>query len=171
MIILEHISLSAALLHEIKHPIWTLQAAVTDIQVVSHGFLTCGGDGSVKLIQLRDCTRSTWKSWSPGPSKLTQPFYSMNSAETRNSRNKPAAQGWCQLLLHLNMVINLIWLVHQCSLSWPFLSKLLTIIALKGLKKIKNQTLVNYHKEAKENYKSYYSVIYAIVSSDKSFCR
>ncbi|XP_042756917.1 uncharacterized protein LOC111876767 isoform X1 [Lactuca sativa] len=32
----------------------TLQAAVTDIQVVSNGFLSCGGDGSVKLVQLRD---------------------------------------------------------------------------------------------------------------------
>nr|XP_015888746.2 uncharacterized protein LOC107423659 isoform X2 [Ziziphus jujuba var. spinosa] len=31
-----------------------VQAAVTDIQVVSHGFLTCGGDGTVKLIQLKD---------------------------------------------------------------------------------------------------------------------
>ncbi|MFS8022244.1 putative transcription factor WD40-like family [Helianthus anomalus] len=29
-------------------------AAVTDIQVVSNGFLSCGGDGSVKLVQLRD---------------------------------------------------------------------------------------------------------------------
>lgn len=36
-----------------------LQAAVTDIQVVSHGFLTCGGDGSVKLIELRDSMQST----------------------------------------------------------------------------------------------------------------
>ncbi|XP_062091370.1 uncharacterized protein LOC133797478 [Humulus lupulus] len=31
-----------------------VRAAVTDIQVVSHGFLTCGGDGSVKLIELKD---------------------------------------------------------------------------------------------------------------------
>ncbi|KAJ4728093.1 Transducin family protein/WD-40 repeat protein [Melia azedarach] len=31
-----------------------IRAAVTDIQVVSHGFLTCGGDGSVKLVQLKD---------------------------------------------------------------------------------------------------------------------
>ncbi|WCJ22439.1 transducin family protein / WD-40 repeat family protein [Euphorbia peplus] len=31
-----------------------VRPAVTDIQVVSHGFLTCGGDGSVKLIQLQD---------------------------------------------------------------------------------------------------------------------
>ncbi|WOK91366.1 hypothetical protein Cni_G00057 [Canna indica] len=30
-----------------------VRAAVTDIQVFSHGFLTCGGDGSVKLIQLK----------------------------------------------------------------------------------------------------------------------
>ncbi|CDP08656.1 unnamed protein product [Coffea canephora] len=30
------------------------RAAVTDIQVVSHGFLTCGGDGTVKLIKLKD---------------------------------------------------------------------------------------------------------------------
>lgn len=31
-----------------------VRAAVTDIQVISNGFLTCGGDGSVKLIQLKD---------------------------------------------------------------------------------------------------------------------
>ncbi|XP_021635931.2 uncharacterized protein LOC110632123 isoform X2 [Hevea brasiliensis] len=31
-----------------------VRAAVTDIQVVSHGFLTCGGDGLVKLVQLKD---------------------------------------------------------------------------------------------------------------------
>ncbi|XP_065860150.1 uncharacterized protein [Euphorbia lathyris] len=31
-----------------------VRPAVTDIQVLSHGFLTCGGDGSVKLIQLQD---------------------------------------------------------------------------------------------------------------------
>ncbi|PON42363.1 WD repeat containing protein [Parasponia andersonii] len=31
-----------------------VRAAVTDIQTVSHGFLTCGGDGSVKLIELKD---------------------------------------------------------------------------------------------------------------------
>ncbi|KAD7117001.1 hypothetical protein E3N88_04269 [Mikania micrantha] len=31
-----------------------VRAAVTDIQVVSNGFLSCGGDGSVKLVQLRD---------------------------------------------------------------------------------------------------------------------
>ncbi|XP_034708565.1 uncharacterized protein LOC117931671 isoform X3 [Vitis riparia] len=36
-----------------------VRAAVTDIQVVSHGFLTCGGDGSVKLIELRDSMQST----------------------------------------------------------------------------------------------------------------
>ncbi|XP_072962625.1 uncharacterized protein [Typha angustifolia] len=30
-----------------------VRAAVTDIQVLSHGFLTCGGDGSVKLIELQ----------------------------------------------------------------------------------------------------------------------
>ncbi|XP_068645001.1 uncharacterized protein [Aristolochia californica] len=30
-----------------------VRAAVTDIQVLSHGFLTCGGDGTVKLTQLR----------------------------------------------------------------------------------------------------------------------
>ncbi|KAJ4797154.1 transducin family protein / WD-40 repeat family protein [Rhynchospora pubera] len=30
-----------------------VRAAVTDIQVMSHGFLTCGGDGSVKLVQLK----------------------------------------------------------------------------------------------------------------------
>uniref|UniRef100_A0A7N0UFW7 Uncharacterized protein n=1 Tax=Kalanchoe fedtschenkoi TaxID=63787 RepID=A0A7N0UFW7_KALFE len=31
-----------------------VQAAVTDIHVVTHGFLTCGGDGSVKFTQLKD---------------------------------------------------------------------------------------------------------------------
>ncbi|KAL5540048.1 hypothetical protein UlMin_042821 [Ulmus minor] len=31
-----------------------VRAAVTDIQVVTHGFLTCGGDGSVKFIGLND---------------------------------------------------------------------------------------------------------------------
>lgn len=30
-----------------------VRAAVTDIQVLSHGFLTCGGDGSVKLVELK----------------------------------------------------------------------------------------------------------------------
>ncbi|XP_009410819.2 uncharacterized protein LOC103992724 isoform X1 [Musa acuminata AAA Group] len=30
-----------------------VRAAVTDIQVLSNGFLTCGGDGSVKLVQLK----------------------------------------------------------------------------------------------------------------------
>lgn len=30
------------------------RAAVTDIRVVSRGFLTCGGDGTVKLVMLRD---------------------------------------------------------------------------------------------------------------------
>lgn len=30
-----------------------VQAAVTDIQVIPNGFLTCGGDGSVKLLQLK----------------------------------------------------------------------------------------------------------------------
>ena len=35
------------------------QAAVTDIQVVSHGFLSCGGDGSVKLVQLNDYRHGT----------------------------------------------------------------------------------------------------------------
>ncbi|GKC36247.1 ulp1 protease family, C-terminal catalytic domain-containing protein [Tanacetum coccineum] len=29
-------------------------ADVTDIQVVSNGFLSCGGDGTIKLVQLRD---------------------------------------------------------------------------------------------------------------------
>jgi hypothetical protein len=29
------------------------QAAVTDIQVFSHGFLSCGGDGTVKMVELR----------------------------------------------------------------------------------------------------------------------
>ncbi|XP_057454842.1 uncharacterized protein LOC130746287 isoform X2 [Lotus japonicus] len=29
-----------------------VRAAVTDIQVVPHGFLTCGGDGTVKLVRL-----------------------------------------------------------------------------------------------------------------------
>ncbi|XP_057981006.1 uncharacterized protein LOC131166445 isoform X2 [Malania oleifera] len=36
-----------------------VRAAVTDIQVVSHGFLTCGGDGSVKLVQLKDYLQGT----------------------------------------------------------------------------------------------------------------
>ncbi|XP_038683880.1 uncharacterized protein LOC119984139 isoform X2 [Tripterygium wilfordii] len=31
-----------------------VRAAVTDIQVVSNGFLTCGGDGSVRLVQLEN---------------------------------------------------------------------------------------------------------------------
>lgn len=31
-----------------------VQAGVTDIQIVSHGFLTCGGDGTVKLVMLND---------------------------------------------------------------------------------------------------------------------
>ncbi|XVE77297.1 hypothetical protein DITRI_Ditri13aG0051100 [Diplodiscus trichospermus] len=31
-----------------------VRAAVTDIQVVSNGFLSCGGDGSVKLVQIND---------------------------------------------------------------------------------------------------------------------
>ncbi|KAK3012301.1 hypothetical protein RJ639_012849 [Escallonia herrerae] len=31
-----------------------VRAAVTDIQIVSHGFLTCGGDGSVKMVWLQD---------------------------------------------------------------------------------------------------------------------
>lgn len=31
-----------------------VRAAVTDIQVVSHGFLSCGGDGIVKFVQLKD---------------------------------------------------------------------------------------------------------------------
>ncbi|KAI4369823.1 hypothetical protein MLD38_018227 [Melastoma candidum] len=31
-----------------------VRAGVTDIKVISHGFITCGGDGSVKLVQLRD---------------------------------------------------------------------------------------------------------------------
>ncbi|PSS03929.1 DmX-like protein [Actinidia chinensis var. chinensis] len=30
-----------------------VRVAVTDIQVMSHGFLTCGGDGCVKLVQLK----------------------------------------------------------------------------------------------------------------------
>ncbi|XWS46253.1 hypothetical protein CRYUN_Cryun14cG0048700 [Craigia yunnanensis] len=36
-----------------------VRAAVTDIQVVSHGFLSCGGDGSVKLVQLNDYRHGT----------------------------------------------------------------------------------------------------------------
>ncbi|KAJ8748468.1 hypothetical protein K2173_003364 [Erythroxylum novogranatense] len=36
-----------------------VRAAVTDIQVVSRGFLTCGGDGSVKLIRFKDCHHGT----------------------------------------------------------------------------------------------------------------
>ncbi|KAJ6710304.1 RABCONNECTIN-RELATED [Salix koriyanagi] len=35
------------------------RAAVTDIQVVSHGFLSCGGDGIVKFVQLKDKQRRT----------------------------------------------------------------------------------------------------------------
>lgn len=35
------------------------QAAVTDIEVVSHGFISCGGDGFVKLVQVNDY-RPTW---------------------------------------------------------------------------------------------------------------
>lgn len=31
-----------------------LQAAVTDIQLVPNGFLTCGGDGSVKRVELNN---------------------------------------------------------------------------------------------------------------------
>ncbi|CAI9101102.1 OLC1v1038353C2 [Oldenlandia corymbosa var. corymbosa] len=31
-----------------------VRAGVTDIQACSHGFLTCGGDGTVRLIQLKD---------------------------------------------------------------------------------------------------------------------
>ncbi|GAB4861575.1 hypothetical protein Ancab_036768 [Ancistrocladus abbreviatus] len=38
------------------------RVAVTDIEVVSNGFLTCGGDGSVKLVQLKDFASETWKS-------------------------------------------------------------------------------------------------------------
>ncbi|XP_020549231.1 uncharacterized protein LOC105173837 isoform X2 [Sesamum indicum] len=34
-----------------------VRAAVTDIQVVSHGFLTCGGDGFVKYIRFQDFPR------------------------------------------------------------------------------------------------------------------
>ncbi|PNY04245.1 hypothetical protein L195_g000661 [Trifolium pratense] len=34
-----------------------VRAAVTDIQVVPHGFLTCGGDGNVKLVQLKSHLR------------------------------------------------------------------------------------------------------------------
>eukprot|EP00257_Ricinus_communis_P018591 XP_015577351.1 uncharacterized protein LOC8263496 [Ricinus communis] len=36
-----------------------VRPAVTDIQVVSHGFLTCGWDGSVKLVQLKDHQHET----------------------------------------------------------------------------------------------------------------
>ncbi|KAJ1283904.1 hypothetical protein BS78_03G163200 [Paspalum vaginatum] len=31
-----------------------VRAAVTDLQVLSHGFISCGGDGSVKLVQIKD---------------------------------------------------------------------------------------------------------------------
>ncbi|XP_062213038.1 uncharacterized protein LOC133913785 [Phragmites australis] len=31
-----------------------VRAAVTDLQVLSHGFISCGGDGSVKLVQVKD---------------------------------------------------------------------------------------------------------------------
>lgn len=30
------------------------QAGVTDVKVVSDGFLSCGGDGTVKLVRLSD---------------------------------------------------------------------------------------------------------------------
>lgn len=33
-----------------------LQAGVTDLQVMPHGFISCGGDGSVKLVQVNDLT-------------------------------------------------------------------------------------------------------------------
>ncbi|KAM1019557.1 hypothetical protein ACFX2J_040770 [Malus domestica] len=33
------------------------QAGVTDIKLVSHGFLSCGGDVTVKLVQLKDHQR------------------------------------------------------------------------------------------------------------------
>ncbi|KAG8391959.1 hypothetical protein BUALT_Bualt01G0241500 [Buddleja alternifolia] len=36
-----------------------VRAAVTDIQVASHGFLTCGGDGTVKFIRFEDFPLST----------------------------------------------------------------------------------------------------------------
>uniref|UniRef100_A0A0A9HTT2 Uncharacterized protein n=1 Tax=Arundo donax TaxID=35708 RepID=A0A0A9HTT2_ARUDO len=31
-----------------------VRAAVTDLQLLSHGFISCGGDGSVKLVQVKD---------------------------------------------------------------------------------------------------------------------
>lgn len=31
-----------------------LQAAVTDLQMLPNGFVSCGGDGSVKLVQIKD---------------------------------------------------------------------------------------------------------------------
>jgi len=31
-----------------------LQAAVTDIHVLTNGFVSCGGDGSVKLVQIKN---------------------------------------------------------------------------------------------------------------------
>ncbi|KAM1675344.1 hypothetical protein FF1_040884 [Malus domestica] len=34
-----------------------VQAGVTDIKLVSHGFLSCGGDVTVKLVQLKDHQR------------------------------------------------------------------------------------------------------------------
>ncbi|TQD91390.1 hypothetical protein C1H46_023010 [Malus baccata] len=33
------------------------QAGVTDIKLVSHGFLSCGGDVTVKLVQLKNHQR------------------------------------------------------------------------------------------------------------------
>lgn len=36
-----------------------VRAAVTDIEVVSHGFISCGGDGFVKVVQVNDY-RPTW---------------------------------------------------------------------------------------------------------------
>lgn len=46
-----------ACIKEISH--LELQAAVTDIQVISQGFLSCGGDGSVKLVQLKEHSHGT----------------------------------------------------------------------------------------------------------------
>ena len=45
------------------------QAAVTDIQVVPHGVLSCGGDGIVKLVRLDNHLRAhgieLWYFWDP----------------------------------------------------------------------------------------------------------
>lgn len=41
------------LYHRLKF-VLLLQAGVTDMQVCPNGFITCGGDGTVKFVSLRD---------------------------------------------------------------------------------------------------------------------